>query len=422
MQSEMPRVADASTRRTYVTLALLVLVSFFNYMDRMILPAVAQPIKLEFGLSDTELGLLNGLVFVLLYGISGLPLSRWADRTSRTRVLAAALAFWSLATAACGMARTFSQLVVARMCVGIGESASQPVGFSIVGELFPVQRRARAMGWFLMGNNLGITAGFALGGWLAARYGWRSAFLAVALPGVVVAAALALVRNPRVVVADGGAKRPLSLFADVRGLLRNRRYCWLLVLSGTYGFTIFGPVSWLTAFFIRSHQLPLSAAAAAAGLVIGLGMTCGTLFGGAAADRLALGGGHRPQWLGLGSILLSGLAFATTFTVANVSLAFAAAFFATLFGSVASPAITTAIQNESPPALRATAASLATITVSILGIALAPFLVGVLSDQLTPAYGKESLRIALLISLGGCLFAAALHYRVATLFKTDNAV
>ena len=102
--------------------------------------------------------------------------------------------------------------------------------------------------------------------------------------------------------------------------------------------------------------------------------------------------------------------------------AFAAAFFATLFGSVASPAITTAIQNESPPALRATAASLATITVSVLGIALAPFLVGVLSDQLTPAYGKESLRIALLISLGGCLFAAALHYRVATLFKTDNAV
>ena len=194
--------------RAHRALFVLALVSFTNYVDRMILPAVSQPIKLEFGLSDTQIGLLNGLAFVVLYAASGVPLARLADRTSRPLVLAGALAFWSIATATCGFVRHFWQLALARACVGIGESACQPVGYAIISDYFPPDRRASAMAWFLVGNSLGVTAGFALGGWLGQTYGWRAAFVAVGIPGI--ALSLAVARLPRVRKAIGRRVRLLE--------------------------------------------------------------------------------------------------------------------------------------------------------------------------------------------------------------------
>jgi predicted MFS family arabinose efflux permease len=283
--------------RHYATLPIvLALVSFMNYTDRMVLPAVAQVIKLEFGLSDTQLGLLNGFAFVALYGVSSLPLARLADRTSRSLVLAGALAFWSVATAACGLVKNFWQLAIARACVGIGESACQPVGYALVSEQFPPERRNAAMGWFLLGNNLGIVAGFAIGGWIGAQYGWRTAFISVAIPGLVLAVVLAQFRSPASAVALAGRPQP-SFFATFLTLLKNRTYGYLVLLGGVFSMTIFGPVAFLPAFFVRSHSLRIDTVGTYSGLAIGLGMAVGVMVG--RARRSARAGRRRAPAMAL---------------------------------------------------------------------------------------------------------------------------
>lgn len=400
---------------------VLALVSFMNYTDRMVLPAVAQSIKVEFGLTDTQLGLLNGFAFVVLYGVASIPLARLADRTSRSLVLAGALAFWSLATAACGFARNFAQLVVARACVGIGESACQPVGYALVSEQFPPQQRNTAMGWFLFGNNVGIVAGFALGGWIGAQYGWRTAFIAVGLPGLLIALALAQFRRPPQAATHSAP--PQSPFVEtLRVLWRNRTYRYLVLLGGVFSMTVFGPISFLPAFFVRSHGLPMSVVGLYTGLAIGGGMALGVLWSGRLADRLNRDGAERPQWLCAGAILASGLAFAAALLLPDPNVAFVAVFVGAVFGSFASPIIPSAIQNEAPPELRATAAAFGTLFVSLTGIGLAPLIVGLLSDLLSERLGTESLRYALLISLGFCLLTAALHYHVGRLLQAPRPV
>lgn len=398
--------------RPRLALALVALVSLFNYMDRMVLPAVAQPIKQEFGLSDAQLGLLTGFAFVILYGLSGVPLARLADRTSRSLVLAGALAVWSVATAACGLARTYMQLILARAVVGIGESACQPVGYALVTELCPPEKRGRAMSWFLVGNSVGILLGFALGGWIAARWGWRMAFIAVGLPGLLLAASLVWVRGRNHATPDREQLADLGLWQALRQLLSNPEYRWLVVLNAVYGFTIFGPISWLPAFFLRSHQLSIDVVGLWTGLAIGAGMAAGMVLGGQATDRLMHAGPDKPQYVGALAIVASALSFIVVLTTGDPTVAFVATFFATMLGSIASPAIVIAIQNECPPQLRATGSAIVTLVISVVGVGFAPFVIGVLSDLFAPELGQESLRRALLASLAMCAVTALLHLHV----------
>jgi len=412
---------DATTRRRATsTLTLLALTSFMSYLDRMVLPTVSQPIKVEFGLSDTQIGLLNGLAFIVLYAFSGVPLSRLADRTSRTIVLAASLAFWSLATAVCGLARSFWQLVLARACVGIGESACQPVGYAIVGEHFPPARRTTAIAWFLVGNSLGITAGFMIGGWLGSTYGWRAAFVAVCIPGLLLSIALARLPRRRAAAPPAGAIAAQGLFASIRTLWRRRSYRWLIILNAVYTGTIFGPIAWLPAFFMRSHGLPMKFVGTWTGIAIGFGMGFGMLSGGFIADRLYRRGRHCPQWLGMVTVLLSALVFVGVLLASNPTWAITATFVATLLGAMGSPVNATSIQNASPPELRATGASLATLAVSLIGIGLAPYVIGALSDRMAPSLGTDSLRFALLSSLSLCVISSLLYCYVATVIRDED--
>ncbi len=405
--------------RPVYALTLLALASFMNYLDRMVLPAVAQPIKLEFGLSDSELGLLTGFAFVLLYALSGVPLSRLADRSSRPLVLALSLAFWSVATAACGVARNFWQLLLARACVGIGESTCQPVGYAIVGDHYDATRRTTAIAWFLVGNSLGVTAGFAIGGWIGAMYGWRAAFVAVAIPGLLLAIAIA--RLPATVRATSQAGGPAGagFWSDLRSLWSRRPYRWLIGLNAVYSCTLFGPIAWLPTFFMRSHELPMQVAGPWTGLAIGGGMGCGMLMGGVLADRLYRSARYRPQWLGCVTVLLAALVFYVALSVDSARAAIGLTFCATVLGSMGSPVNATSIQNESPDALRATAASLATLAVGVIGIGLAPWLIGVLSDGFTASHGSDGLRVALQVSLALSVVTALLYLQMARILRAS---
>lgn len=417
--AEAPAAPTPMTRRQAVALVLLTLVSFANYVDRMVLPALAQPIKAEFALSDKQFGLLTGFAFVLLYTFTSLPMARLADQVSRSRVLAVALAFWSLATAACGFVRSYGQLLLARLFVGVGESGCQPIGYALITDYFATGQRATATGWFLVGNSLGVTAGFAIGGWLGQLYGWRTAFIAVGLPGLLLALAM-LVFLPAHASTSAATRRvevAPSLWSTVGTLLGDRRFRWALAANGVYSFMIFGAIAWLPAFFFRSHGLELRVAGTWAGLAIGVGMAAGMLIGGPVADRLFRRSLAAPQLFCMVAALATALAYLVVFEVPDYRWALVATFFASLIGALGSPTNVTTIQALCDPRVRATAAALATLTISMVGIGLAPFVIGALSDAYAPSLGEESLRHALTLSLLVCLPLALLYYRLAILLR-----
>jgi predicted MFS family arabinose efflux permease len=400
---------------------LLTLVSFANYVDRMVLNALSQPIKEEFALSDSELGLLTGFAFVLLYALAALPLAALADRTSKSHVLAASLALWSAATVLCGLTRSYGQLIWARLAVGIGESGCQPIGYALIADYFPGSRRATATGWFMSGNSLGIAAGFALGGWLGQAYGWRTAFVCVGAPGFLLAAIVAARLRPRPAAPARAKPAGPGLREAVALVLGERAYRWVLIANGVYSFMIFGPVAWLPAFFIRSHHLPLRTVGVWSGLAIGAGMTAGMLIGGVCADRLSRRSPSAPQYFCMVAAVATGLAYLPVLWLPDAAPAFAATFVASALGALGAPTNAATVQNLCDPRLRSIAAALVTLTISLLGVGLAPLAIGMMSDALTPRLGPEALRYALTLSLAVSAVAAMLYHHIAQLLHERDA-
>lgn len=183
--------------RFYV-LAVLVLIYMLNFLDRQIIGILAAPLKAEFGLTDSQFGLLGGIAFASVYSTLAIPLAWLADRYSRVWIMTGALAVWSGFTALCGMAGSFTQLFLCRMGVGVGEAGGVAPAYSLISDYFPPHQRARALAVFAFGIPLGMAAGTLVGGLLAATYGWRTAFIVVGLLGLLVAPLLRLtVRDPK---------------------------------------------------------------------------------------------------------------------------------------------------------------------------------------------------------------------------------
>ena len=166
-------------------LVLLTLVYVVSFIDRQIMAMLMEPIKQEFGVSDTAMGLLTGLAFVFFYTLAGIPIARLADRASRKQIIVVSLAAWSLMTAAAGLVRSFAQLAVTRVLVGIGEAGCNPSAHSLLADYFPPKRRATALSVYACGVFVGSAIAFLAGGWLLTRYDWRTAFYVAGLPGVV---------------------------------------------------------------------------------------------------------------------------------------------------------------------------------------------------------------------------------------------
>jgi len=190
--------AAMSPRYRYYVLAVLILIYMLNFLDRQIIGILAAPLKEEFGMSDSQFGLLGGIAFASVYSTLAIPLAWMADRFSRVWIMTGALAVWSGFTALCGVAGSFTQLFLCRMGVGVGEAGGVAPAYSLIADYFPPHQRARAMAAFAFGIPLGMAAGTLVGGLLAATYGWRTAFIVVGLLGVLVAPLLRLtVRDPK---------------------------------------------------------------------------------------------------------------------------------------------------------------------------------------------------------------------------------
>ncbi len=386
---------------TRALLWLLLVVYIFNFIDRQIVNILAEPISRDLGLNDTQIGVMTGIAFAAFYAILGLPIARYADRptTNRGRLIAVALAFWSLATAVCGLAQNFIQLLLARMGVGIGEAGCTPAAHSLIADRVPPERRSSALAFYALGIPVGTLLGMMIGGYLADLLGWRRAFFVVGLPGVLLAVVVAFVirDNNRPVhahTASSGAM-PASLRQSLAEVLRSRAYVLLLCAGSAASFLSYGKATWTTIFFQRTHGMTPGEVGFYFGLFGGIAGIAGTLLGGWLADRF--GQTNRRHVLtapAIGMVLAAPLAFAAYFAT-RWEVALALVMLPTLLNSLYYGPTYSSVQGLVPLRTRAIASALMLFAQNLIGLGLGPLFFGMLSDLLKPTYGAESVRYVL---------------------------
>ena len=443
-------------------LALLFLVSFFNYMDRYMLAVLLPAIKADLQLSDTQIGFITGLAFTLFYATMGIPIARLADRYSRKNIIAIALTVWSAMTALCGLAQNFVQLAVARIMVGVGEAGASPPSHSLIADLFPVEKRARAISIYTLGAPVGILVGFMLGGWITQLYGWRAALFTVGIPGILVAlvvyrklhepergASDGLAQNPEAPphhtgldpasgAANGLPQKPEApprhagldpassaanglpqkteippFWFSLKTLMTSPTFRHLSFATGLYTVLWLGVVQWLPSFFTRSFGLEIGEVGTWLAIILSVSQLIGMLLGGYLADRLGAADLRWYVWVPSLAILVSTPMFALTFLTQNPTLAFLSLFLPFMIGVMQGPPSFAVAQGLADVRMRAMAAALLLLITNLIGGGIGPQAVGIMSDYLADQFNRDSLRYSLLaVSLVFGLWSS-LHYFLA---------
>lgn len=377
-------------------LFLLFVVALFNYIDRSIVAILQEPIKRDLQLSDTQLGLLTGLSFALVYATMALPIARLADRVNRKRLIALALAIWSAATAASGLARNFPTLVALRMGVAFGEAGSVPASHSMISDYYPLGRRGTALALWGLANPFGTMMGFAFGGLLAQELGWRQAFLIFGVMGLAFAPVVLTAREPvRGAFDHDPAPEGMTLGATIAWLARNPAFRWLLVGAVAHAFIIHLLHAWNAPFFARVYAMPIGEVALFLALATGIAGGAGQFLGGYLGDRLAV---RSVAWYmrlpAMASVLLLPITLvqylAPDRTLSMVTGAAGLFLIAIFYAPVVAAA-----QSIVPPRMRAFTSAVLVLCTNLLGLSLGPVLAGALSDWLVPTHGDQSLRYAL---------------------------
>lgn len=403
-------------------LGLLFVVYVFNFIDRQILAILLEPIKTELHASDTAMGFLTGIAFALFYTCAGIPIARFADTRSRRTIIAVGLTVWSAMTAASGLVRSFGQLALARVGVGVGEAACVPPAHSLLADYFPAERRSTALAVFSMGIHVGTAFGFLLGGWIAELFGWRNAFYAVGLPGLALAVIVRLtVREPARGHAEGARAdlAPVPTSEAVRLLARLRTFRHLALGAALHSFGGYAFATWGPPLFVRVHGMSTGELGTWLGVILGGGGAAGSLLGGVLADRLGAGDRRWKLWLPalattaqIPFILI--VVLATDPTIALLALVPSAVLSAMWFGPVF--ALT---QGLVPVRMRATAAAVLLFVVNLIGLGLGPQAVGLLNDLLREAHGPHAIRYSLTIVAAANALAAVAFFRGSTTIRAD---
>ncbi|MDZ4079946.1 MFS transporter [Hydrocarboniphaga sp.] len=410
-------------RYRYVVAVVLALVYMLNFLDRQILSILAEPIKLELGLSDTQLGLLTGLTFALFYTLFGIPVALIADRWNRVRVIAAACSLWSLFTAASGFAGSFLSLALARVGVGIGEAGCSPPAYSILSDYFPPERRGRALGIYVLGVPAGSLIGTVAAAWIAAHYGWRAAFISVGLLGLLAAPLiLLLIREPQRGRYDSGgrAQPPGAALDAFRFFFRSPALVLNAIASGLTAFVSYGIINWTPAFLTRVQGMTLPQIGTYYGLVLAGSMVVASWLGAVFSDRLgARNAVYYPLLPGLGLVfmipLLIGFTLASSWQMSLLLMIIPVV----LTSTYLVPALAL-LQNRTPARYRATASSLLLFLINLTGLGCGPLLVGAISDWLAPVYGDRSLVYALQCLIPFALLAFAFQCASAWAIRKES--
>jgi predicted MFS family arabinose efflux permease len=411
----------SSAKRTSF-LCVLFLVGTSNYIDRNIIGVLLEPIKAEFRVSDTMLGLLTGLSFALLYATVGIPVAQWADRGDRKLVITLSLGVWSLATTLCGLATTFTQLLFARVGVGAGEAGAVPPAHSLLADYYSPQKRARAIGIFTASSSAGYGVGLALGGYITQHYGWRAAFIAVGSFGMALLPLTHfLLREPRKLseFATRAAHRE-SVISAMRALLARRTIRHILGAVIVYFLMAYGALVFIVSLLIRAHELSVVQAGTTFGAISAAGAMVGSIGGGAVADRLAA---RDLSWLARlsGWLLIAAMPFyELALWCPDIWPMSVLLFVATVLLASAVPSMFSALHAVCGSKRRALAVAAAFFFANLIGLGLGPVIVGVLSDHLGTLYGVAAgLRYALMIVMPILLPAGLLMLRAARTLEMD---
>jgi MFS family permease len=369
----------------WFALWVLFAINAMNFFDRQILGAVGEAVRKEWGLSDSALGAL-GTAFTLLYAFVGLPLGRLADRTGRKWILSAGVFVWSLTTVASGFARNFWQLFALRLGVGVGEASCAPAATSLIGDLVPANRRARALSIFMLGLPVGIALSFAVSGTIARSYGWRPAFYVAGIPGLLCAVAVLFVREPKRGATEvhniGGRQREGSPY---RLVLSTPTMRWLIISGALHNFNMYAIGSFITPYLMRYHGSDIRSANFVSMVVYGLSGAPGLLLGGVLADAVMKRRANGRLLVGtlaiLGSVPFIFLALGRQggdivgfMILMGIGCALMYAYYSTVYST---------IQDVIEPGLRGTAMALYFFAMYVLGASLGPYGTGLMSDFFT---------------------------------------
>ncbi|MCP5145958.1 MAG: MFS transporter [Gammaproteobacteria bacterium] len=421
--SDAPRTASGSDAylsnpmyRWYV-LGLLVVSYVFNVIDRGALGILVQPIKQELQISDTAMGMLTGLAFAIFYSIMGIPIARLADRWQRVKVLALAVALWSVATAACGAAVNYLTLFIARSATGVGEAGGSPPSHSLISDYFPAAKRATALAIYAMAVPFGTALGAFFSGNLNVMFGWRVTFMLVGLPGLVVALlVLFTLKEPPRGYSDGpGVQRNAEAppFLEVfRFLLTRRSFMHMSLAAALHAVVWYSGSAWNATFFIRSHGMDTASAGNYLAIFALVG-TIGSFLGGYLSDRLSVWRNDRRWYMwvpGAACLLMVPFQFLSymspTLDVVVPSFIVMVVLASMFFG----PSFAVA-QSVATLRMRAVSTSVLLFVQTIIGLCVGPLVAGFLSDHLAPQFGEHSLRYGLVV-IGLANIWAAVHYMI----------
>ncbi len=398
-------------------LLLIFWVAVFNTCDRTLLAVVLQDVKLELGLRDDQLGVLAGPAFAIVHFAAGLPLARAADLYSRRVIVSLGLLAWSAMTAIAGVAQSYSQLLAARLGVGLGEAAGGPASHSLISDLLPLERRARGLSLIQLGSTVGLGLGLAGGGAIAKYWGWRTAFYAAGLPGIALALLIYLtLREPPRGMSDATppTRTSGSFFAALGELLRTPSYRWLIAGACAAGVLTFGKNIWEPTFLRRIYGQDVAHAGLVYFAISTIPSGLGAIAGGFLNDRL---GSRDVRWyMAFGALShlvavplsLCFVLWPESHLVAGIPVAFLFSAAASFVGAFWVPGTMATAQSLARPDQRALSAAVWTMFFNLIGMGAGPFVVGLISQALTAEHGDYAIRYALawasLAPLAACAF------------------
>lgn len=408
-----------SDRYRYYIVAVIWVVLLLRFVDLQIIAVLLEPIRAEFRVSDTQLGLLGGTAFALFYGTLGVPVAWLADRYNRRNIIAACVAIWSAMTALCGMASSFFWLFMARVGVGFGEAGGAPPSYSLVSDYFPASRRSTIFAILNSAVPVGVFAGYIIGGFITARFGWRAALIVIGLSGVLVATLVRLtVREPPRGISDGatGATESPRIRSTLHYLWSLRSYRHLVLASSIFTLGAAGSGIWIASFFIRAHEMTPEQVSPWLACIYGGGGLLGALLGGVLADHLANRRADERWQARLPAVsavaTLPFLFFVYLWPNAITALLVHSGT-TVLMHSWLGPTYAT-VQSLAGPNRRAMAAAINLLVVNLVALGLGPLLVGLISDSLKALSPSESLRYSILLLCVVSYTWAGVHFLLAS--------
>jgi len=402
----------------------------FSFIDRMIIGLLVEPIKADLGLSDTQIGLLQGFAFALFYTVAGIPIGRLIDRAPRMKIVAAGVFVWSVMTAICAGVTNFWQFFAARMGVGVGEAVLSPAAYSVISDSFPKRKLGLPMGVYGLGSAVGAGLAFMVGAFVVAAVAnagdvsvpilgeikaWQVAFLVAGLPGLLIAVMFLFIPEPRrrFSRAEQAATEPVPFKAVLSHMHDNRLYFWsLFVAVGAINLAVLGSISWLPAMLMRSFDMALAPTGWFSGGMLIVGGLIGMIGGGAIMDRI---GGGTPQvrlrFCGWSALIGSfgALLFPLTGSIPLLTVSFILFFSAAAVAVGAAPSV---IQQLAPNRMRATISAAYVFVINAIGLGVGPTLTAVIGDTFFPT--ESGIRYAIVIvAVSGYLIGAILFFVAA---------